>query len=994
MALGTAKTNRTELLLDIRSMGGVAAKKMMLSYNVILEKHGIILHKTAQKGIHFASAMTKMQMSNKQADLALRKTAQSLRLVKKRMDEAALSGGRLQRHFQKFRTVAVRVFQALTAFFIMYGLQRVVQGFSKAIVNSNAQLEMMNRQLLVLYKRASEVNKVMIFLKEYAITTPFRIEDLMKSTVVLRAFALDVVKYTKSVGDWASTIGQTAKETAVAFGKISIGTPRTALLLATRGLTKKEFDKFLGIYKDRAVALQKMIMAHFGGMAEATAKTFLGFLSNIADAWFLISARIGEGIFQVIRQDVEAVHNWMRKLLDNEKAMEKFKEPIAAIYIYLRNWVVVLSKIISLFGRLLIFLGKTKILGIVLTGVFTVFFAAFAKGMLLAIFRTQELGVALAGVKAMLLGSGWTIALLAIGMGIGYIITRWQRHKMQLQESLGLYEAIAEARKDTAAVIRLENERKALSEIQKVQIAVGNQYENFNSVVKERTGLEKKAYLALQIFPDIQNKMSKEFILTAHELLNYLAEAHKRQKGVVVELEKQAELNARQQEAGVAFLEAQKRVAAVLEYINVLMSERKAGMVGIDPAEAKKRGEQLLNFIEWYEEQDIKLTKKAVQEKFDILLEGLEIGSEEKRKVLEFLQKLDKETTQSLAKEIQRQIQLRQRYLSNEEAAIEKLAQHYYKTYQWTTDQYASFLQKRLAISEQYTAEELNLTEYQYELMIEKQQASIDALKGSARISDAIYLKTQKIGREFEKWRDVLVNDVYNILQSLIANLSTVYFTIAKTKEKLDEQLADERFRLEVLRGLRQEKTEEQQIQERIVELEKERANILVNEVKKALLSALKAVVAMAAKMWLQAVLARAITREVKKQQAAQVEVLATSVALLITEKLNLAVLKKKYETEKKILAVKIAQTIISAATGVPSPDVSGAVGGAKQYGMDSWVNKPTWFLAGEAGPERVTVSPGGEAEPRVIQILGPVYDWENFKNQVRQADIEIEMVK
>ena len=68
----------------------------------------------------------------------------------------------------------------------------------------------------------------------------------------------------------------------------------------------------------------------------------------------------------------------------------------------------------------------------------------------------------------------------------------------------------------------------------------------------------------------------------------------------------------------------------------------------------------------------------------------------------------------------------------------------------------------------------------------------------------------------------------------------------------------------------------------------------------------------------------------------------------------------------------------------------------AAANGFDGDVNKPTAFLAGEAGPERVTVTPKGEKNKSAsggvnINFNGPVYGSDDFDDRVNLAMENIE---
>ena len=73
------------------------------------------------------------------------------------------------------------------------------------------------------------------------------------------------------------------EDISISFGKIVNRSPRTALMLSTRGLSMGGYEQYISEYKDRAVALQKYIEDTFGGTAARISETFYGLKTNIAD---------------------------------------------------------------------------------------------------------------------------------------------------------------------------------------------------------------------------------------------------------------------------------------------------------------------------------------------------------------------------------------------------------------------------------------------------------------------------------------------------------------------------------------------------------------------------------------------------------------------------------------------------------------------------------------------------------------------------------------
>ncbi len=220
--------------------------------------------------------------------------------------------GWITNFWNKFQTVFVRVVSALLSFEVIRVATTLVAGFFRAIIDSNAQLEVLDARLRLMTKDGGTFNALKQRIIDLTVTTPFIIKNFIDASVSLQAFGINSVKYLKPVADWATAIGRDLDDVSIAFAKIASGSPRTALLLTTRGISKTDFDRELSQTGDRLLALSNVIEKRFGGMAERVSQTFTGFISNIKDAWFILSAAVGKDLFTRLRQDVAITFGLMK----------------------------------------------------------------------------------------------------------------------------------------------------------------------------------------------------------------------------------------------------------------------------------------------------------------------------------------------------------------------------------------------------------------------------------------------------------------------------------------------------------------------------------------------------------------------------------------------------------------------------------------------------------------------------------------------------------
>ncbi len=216
--------------------------------------------------------------------------------------------------WNKFEVVFRRVLSALISFVVINAAQKLFVGFFQGLIESNQMLEVLNARLEALVPNSEKIKAVYAELQRFTITTPFKIAEVVDAAVKLRAFGADIITNMRAVGDWASAVGKDLSSTAEAFGKIIQSSPRTALLLSTRGLSKASFDSYVMRYGDKALALNKLIEDTFGGTAEKISQTFEGIMSNISDLWTFISQKLGADLFKDLKGDLETVYSILNSI--------------------------------------------------------------------------------------------------------------------------------------------------------------------------------------------------------------------------------------------------------------------------------------------------------------------------------------------------------------------------------------------------------------------------------------------------------------------------------------------------------------------------------------------------------------------------------------------------------------------------------------------------------------------------------------------------------
>ena len=230
--------------------------------------------------------------------------------------KAEISG--LDKVFGNFQTKILSVGGAWIAYRAITGATRHTLDFAKSLIETNASLEYMHRQLAVVLHSSNLAERALKKLSEITITTPFQIEELTQATLTLESFGINSEKYLGFITDWAAGIKESVAETAVNFGKVAIGSKQLSLILSTRQIRLDEFRREMQKTGNAAEALSNIIKLRWGGMAKEMSNTFTGIISNIKDMMFFISAELGKPIFEQIKLDAKAFYEHLRILRDSQ----------------------------------------------------------------------------------------------------------------------------------------------------------------------------------------------------------------------------------------------------------------------------------------------------------------------------------------------------------------------------------------------------------------------------------------------------------------------------------------------------------------------------------------------------------------------------------------------------------------------------------------------------------------------------------------------------
>lgn len=855
-------------------------------------------------------------MAKKQASLDKAKA----RELKKAVKQVSL----LAKGWQHFKNIFSRVALALTAFVIIRTLQKMTIGFVKAILDANKVLEVMGEQLDVLYKYGTKTERVFEFLKEYAITTPFQIQDLIKTTVALKAFNIVVEKNMKAVGDWASAIDKAADETALAYAKIIAGSPRTRLLLTTRGIAMAEFMRELERTGNRAIALFNITQSKFGGMAERMASTMQGLYSNIKDILFLIAEQLGKPLFEAIKKDLETFHQKLREIYEDKQMVRELGDVFRSLY----DSIKAVGAAISATENALVYLMEV---------------------------HTEYKAKALVHPET---------GMVAVGAARLEAIPEALYDARQAAEEYRETEMFPEA-PAFPQIFRAKDVKKRLAELKRVERLYGVLYTYGIKLADQ----DIKAVFYL-----------RQSIVHYEELLGYI-EKEREAKELMDQIEDSRQITS------VKALQSIKLAGEIeSKLIEDVFKHWK-----LQFEQGKLQDKQLVAYAHIKSLYEASLNPiKALTDFLDVAknrMQILETGTEEfdanmkeavataKALNAEFKKLEDrakKAADEAATLEISREsLNLREKLLKEDK----KLEQIRIKLNHWQTK-----LQQLVTDHISDKKEALELDEKRIEAQEKLNQLRKEAGKEIERIikseRSALMNEMLQLDKEIGNWQVKLAQAFVGGLTAGMTNfIDYLLWGYGEASLDLDKRIADLQTELRIEQGIEEQLTREESLQREITELQSQRANLLMEEIKNAGQRFIKALINTAVQLGAQIIM-RKILKKYLTDEISQ-------------EKQKTDELREQFALTMGINAV------LGNWVGVGAGGIAYGAGMAltqAQHGYEGMVKKPTVFLAGEKGSEYVSITPTDRASkvvPKTIIDIHDceIYNFEDFVDQIKSAD-------
>ena len=260
-------------------------------------KHVQILTQREQKHVVVMKKQQKqMQILNnriKQQNVRLATLQGKLKVATVAQNRMRISTAGLQRVVGSLRN------KILLFTFAFGGAITAVKGF----VRSSSEFEAVKVRLNAMFGSVEKGTKAFNTFNKIAATTPFTLQDVVEGGAALKAFGADAEALIKPTADLAAFMGTTAAEAASALGRAFAGGAGAADILRERGILQLVRD-FKGIddltklsLPEFRKAIEETLLDPASGIAGSTdklAKTMVGLVSNLSDAFTRMGAAIGD----------------------------------------------------------------------------------------------------------------------------------------------------------------------------------------------------------------------------------------------------------------------------------------------------------------------------------------------------------------------------------------------------------------------------------------------------------------------------------------------------------------------------------------------------------------------------------------------------------------------------------------------------------------------------------------------------------------------------
>lgn len=266
----------------------------------------------------------------KDADAAVKAVVKRLDEIDKKTEETERSFSNLGSFIKDALSTAAGIGLAKVG----TALTGMIADFGRAMIDSNAQMQMYERSFTTLTGSAEEAGEIIAWVKEQAKATPFDVPGLIEASQQLMTWGLDLEEWFTVVGDTAAAMNRPISQVVNAVGTLASGQTGEAvrrfrdLGINLRDYAELEFDARGAMVTplEEAIPIVRQIMIErFGGMMESQSDTWAGVMSNMQDTWQQFVQQVGEPVFETLNETLRDLYGWVEQ---NQDAIAGFAQDL------------------------------------------------------------------------------------------------------------------------------------------------------------------------------------------------------------------------------------------------------------------------------------------------------------------------------------------------------------------------------------------------------------------------------------------------------------------------------------------------------------------------------------------------------------------------------------------------------------------------------------------------------------------------------------------
>jgi hypothetical protein len=226
----------------------------------------------------------------------------------------------------------------------------VATGFgllAKSAIDSSAKFEQFSIALKTIEGSAEAAKKALAWVTDFAETTPYGIDELVRAFTKLRAYGFDPMDGTlKTLGDTASAMSKSLDQAVEAFADAATGEFERLKEFGIRAKTQGDQVTFSwienGQQMERTIEktgltitrfLEETLKRRYGGAMQDQARTWYALMAGMADLWDNFARKIGEaGFFDQAKKALDGLYDTLFRW-SRDGTMEKLAAVLSDVLI-------------------------------------------------------------------------------------------------------------------------------------------------------------------------------------------------------------------------------------------------------------------------------------------------------------------------------------------------------------------------------------------------------------------------------------------------------------------------------------------------------------------------------------------------------------------------------------------------------------------------------------------------------------------------------------